>query len=352
MVDPRRIIGSIVTAKACHITSLAECARRYGSNKSTKTLDGVVTEVVVVLNDKNNRTTTNIIADYSFGDCIKRASLNIRCIKAKQSVSIDETMIEEEKEEQAAVEIRMINHVDEANDNPLNMAAAYPTSPSTTSLSATSLGEMGNRQVVENTRQNNNTIDDINATDDNVINNTTQEIIANDTRNDIIAAPNGERWYKDDAATLMDINGSFPFRSWGVKTPIGDLLGSGSNVGERLSRLEVFLLMFPPQQLETILVATNLQLMENNKIATTKGEILKFFGVVLLATKFEFKSRAGLWSSSPPSKYENAPSFGKTGMARTRFDDIWRYIRWGSQPKVRPEGMSSKNFAGCWLMSL
>jgi hypothetical protein len=47
-------------------------------------------------------------------------------------------MIEEEEEKQAAVDIRTLNHFDEANNNPLNMAAAYPTSPSTTSLSATS----------------------------------------------------------------------------------------------------------------------------------------------------------------------------------------------------------------------
>jgi hypothetical protein len=100
MVDPRSIIGSIVTAKACHTTSLAECARRFGSNKPTKTLDGVVTEVVVVQNDGNNRTTRNIVADYSFGDCIKRASLNIRCIKAKAPVTTNEAMVEEEEEAQ------------------------------------------------------------------------------------------------------------------------------------------------------------------------------------------------------------------------------------------------------------
>jgi hypothetical protein len=99
----------------------------------------------------------------------------------------------------------------------------------------------------------------------------TPEIITNNTRNVIMAAPNGERWYKDDAATLMDINGLYLYRFWGVRTPIGDLLGSGSNIGERLSRLEVFLLMFPPQQLETILIATNHQLIENNKITTTIG---------------------------------------------------------------------------------
>jgi hypothetical protein len=84
MVDPRRVIGSIVTAKACHVMSMVECARRYGSNKSTKVLEGVIVEVVVVRNVGNNRTTTNITADYSLTDCVKRATLNIRCVTAKR----------------------------------------------------------------------------------------------------------------------------------------------------------------------------------------------------------------------------------------------------------------------------
>ena len=45
--DPRRIAGSMVEAKACHVTNLAECARRYGSNSKTKRVQGVVTHVEV-----------------------------------------------------------------------------------------------------------------------------------------------------------------------------------------------------------------------------------------------------------------------------------------------------------------
>ena len=33
--DPRRIVSSMVEAKACHVTSLAECARRYCSSSSS-----------------------------------------------------------------------------------------------------------------------------------------------------------------------------------------------------------------------------------------------------------------------------------------------------------------------------
>jgi hypothetical protein len=43
--DNRRTIGSVVEAKACHVTSLAECARRYGAQKSTKYIEGVVVDI-------------------------------------------------------------------------------------------------------------------------------------------------------------------------------------------------------------------------------------------------------------------------------------------------------------------
>ena len=49
-VDPRRIVGSIVEAKACHVMNLAECSRCYGSNSKTKRVQGIVTHVEVIKN--------------------------------------------------------------------------------------------------------------------------------------------------------------------------------------------------------------------------------------------------------------------------------------------------------------
>ena len=45
--DPQRIVGSMVEAKACHVTNLAECSRRYGSNSKTKRVQGIITHVEV-----------------------------------------------------------------------------------------------------------------------------------------------------------------------------------------------------------------------------------------------------------------------------------------------------------------
>ena len=68
-------------------------------------------------------------------------------------------------------------------------------------------------------------------------------------------------------------------------------------------------------------------------------EILKFFGILVLMTRFEFESRASLWSTFSLSKYVPVDHFGKTGMFRPRFDFLFRCIRFSDQPNRRPAGM-------------
>ena len=68
--------------------------------------------------------------------------------------------------------------------------------------------------------------------------------------------------------------------------------------------------------------------------------MIKWFGIIILATRFEFGDRSSLWSTVSQSKYRPAPDFGKTGMNRHRFDMLWRHVRWSHQPDVQYEGMS------------
>jgi hypothetical protein len=75
--------------------------------------------------------------------------------------------------------------------------------------------------------------------------------------------------------------------------------------------------------MQEIVRLTNERLGEANKVMTTAGEVLKSVGVMILSTKFEFKSRSSLWlTTTPTSKFIAAPSFGATGMSRMRFDDL------------------------------
>ena len=44
--------------------------------------------------------------------------------------------------------------------------------------------------------------------------------------------------------------------------------------------------------------------------------MIKWFGIIILATHFEFGNKASLWSNVSRSKYRSAPAFDNTGMNR------------------------------------
>ena len=76
--DPRRIVGSRVEVKACHVTNLAECLRRYGSNSKTKRVQGIMTHVELIKNLTTNSTMTFVTAAYDLGGMmIRPRRLNI-----------------------------------------------------------------------------------------------------------------------------------------------------------------------------------------------------------------------------------------------------------------------------------
>ena len=103
-------------------------------------------------------------------------------------------------------------------------------------------------------------------------------------------------------------------------------------------------MLFPPEQLQLILQLTNNELAMARKNSTTAGEIVKFFGELLLVTRFEFGSWASLWSNTSTNKYIPAPSFGLTGMPRKQFDDLWMCIRFSDQPHNHPSEMTSEQY--------
>ena len=67
MVDPRCAVGAFVKAKALHVTSNAECSRRYGAGKKDKWLVGVVKEVRVTVVERTNRRTRDVVVEFNLG---------------------------------------------------------------------------------------------------------------------------------------------------------------------------------------------------------------------------------------------------------------------------------------------
>ena len=115
---------------------------------------------------------------------------------------------------------------------------------------------------------------------------------------EVAATVHDQEWFVDDPVTKLPVNGNYHSRNWAVKTRMGYMLGRGGDHQNSYSRLEYFLMLFPPQQLQN--VTTN--------------------------------------------KYIPAPSFGLTGMPQKRFDDLWMCIRFSEQPPNRPSDMTSEQY--------
>jgi Transposase IS4 len=54
--------------------------------------------------------------------------------------------------------------------------------------------------------------------------------------------------------------------------------------------------VFPKEQLRMMVEQTSDNLQMNGHPKVTKGELLKWFGILLLVTRFEFGERKELWS--------------------------------------------------------
>ena len=119
------------------------------------------------------------------------------------------------------------------------------------------------------------------------------------------------KWYTNHAATQLDINGPSTICEFVIKNITGARIKRGSDIQRCFSRLDYFLMMFPPKQLRLIVQLTNVELSRDNKPTTTVGEILKMFGIMIMLTRFEFGARSELWCTTQRSKYIPTPSLGQ-----------------------------------------
>ena len=89
-----------------------------------------------------------------------------------------------------------------------------------------------------------------------------------------------------------------------------------------------FLIMFPPSQLTQCTFFTIIVLRKQKMKEIATGKILKFFGRLILMSKFEFCKRRDLWTNISKHIYVPAPALGKTGIPRNRFDLLRQWIVW------------------------
>jgi len=162
----------------------------------------------------------------------------------------------------------------------------------------------------------------------------------------------GLHWFT--GITDVDVNGPVSARLWKMTcqhtgnflTPGCDANYNRDNDNTKYTPYKFFMACFPGGQLKSMVDLTSIAVREVGLPSTTTGEILKWLGITVLITRFQFADRASLWSCNPPSKYVPSPNIGaKTGMARARYDSLLQHMVWSFQPRVREEGMSSESYS-------
>ena len=285
----------------------------------------IMTHVEVIKNSTTNRTTTFVMAAYDLGGMmICPCRLNIQSVKAVPTPT-------------AATVTTAGGTLLGSTDGDLTMTEVMTPPPATeptlealmnTDTSSEEPTVAVLRETQPLTTENNNNI-----------------IANNDTPlPEVAAMVHDQEWFVDDPAMKLPVNGNYHFRNWAIKTRMGYMLGQGGDHQNSYSCLEYFFMLFPPEQLQLILQLTNNELAMARKNYTMAGEIVKFFGVMLLVTWFEFGSRASLWINMSTNKYIPAPLFGLTGMPWKQFDDLWMCIRFSDQPHNRPSEMTSEQY--------
>ena len=353
MSDSRLVVGNYVIAKAIHITSVAECARRFGSLYKEKIILGIVRDVVIDTNNVGGRKLKKVTADFELDSCItKRKSLPLCSVKEYTlPVKLAPSLIEVEdvvKTMEGSVAVAAAAAQHETTPPP----AFKMTTKDNTTLQCnskdvqlpgieTQLQQQSPAVSIASFQTNGSSSST--TTSASTTTNTEPEHNKNAT-----VTCHGTKWYIDNAKAGKSINGPVYTRNWSVVVSTGEQWAHGCNRDMLISRLDVFLQMFPPVQLRLIVRLTNQQLERYQHQLMTSGELLKFFGLLILATKFEFTSRASLWSKTSLEKFESAPNFGRTGMHRDRFDTIFRHIRFSEQPTTRPDHLNSNQYR--WML--
>ena len=105
-----------------------------------------------------------------------------------------------------------------------------------------------------------------------------------------------------------------------VIEPIDEIISRGHSPSQ-MQPMDYFMWMFPQEHLALMVSYTNDAMQSRGLRLTTRGDILKFFGVLILIIRIEFGSRRYLWSSQLSSKYLPKPQFGNI-ISRTRFEEL------------------------------
>ena len=334
----RKYVGGRIHAKATFVTAVSECRRRFGARYKEKMLNGTVLNCSSKTSRTSNKRQTFVQGEFEIGDTTRVVELLLRNVGRGHIPDIDG---------------------DNQSQSLLSQATST-TTPSTNTEDDTTV-PFPNAPAAANNITNVTAASVADVTDDNTaptVGPGSRHLTAmlyqphHDTTfngSEPVTDAHGTKWFDDQQSTQTHINGEVRQRAWYYELSTGTRIGELGDTQHRFSRYEYFLMMYPYNQLESEARWTSKELTDAGKEPTTPGELLKYKGIQLLATRFQFNKRSDLWSTTTTRcRYIAPPNFGMTGMSRQRFDDITSCLRCSWQPKNKPDGVSSENYR--WML--
>jgi Transposase IS4 len=127
---------------------------------------------------------------------------------------------------------------------------------------------------------------------------------------------------------------------------MGEDMSEDDAVGIDQSVLDYFLACFPPNAMKNIIYLTNKKLEEDKKPDIGMGELLKFFGVLILIMQNKFSNHRDLWSPNLHNRFIPTLAIGMTTLRISKhwFDILLANMTFSDQPETPPEGMSSEKY--------
>jgi hypothetical protein len=123
----------------------------------------------------------------------------------------------------------------------------------------------------------------------------------------IVQVTHGCVWEKSIAQDVV-VSPDLPSIQWYWIDNFGEKIYPCSRNLSAITQLQIFNQVFPKEQLSLILSLTNEKISVVRGKKLTEGELIKFFGIVILETCFEFAARRDLWSQTKKNKVQRGSS--------------------------------------------
>jgi hypothetical protein len=294
MTDPRMAVGASVWVKGSCVTNDCELHRRYGSNAKTIYIPGIVTRGFLQPSQRGRNMKYIEAVFYYGGSDTKSATVPMSQVKWELPILAPYPEgLDLFRADKGVVRMQGLDSPSTASSVTMDPTAARDEVEMNTIVRV--INEGPPRVSLDNS----------------------------DTNSYPVVTVNGIDWSIDETACRVELNGRRIDYEWSMKDVHGNLFRQFSDTTKKLSRLDYFLMMFPPSAIRHMTTLTNIELDKMGESDMDFGELIQFLGIILLITRADFPLQRYLWSTESFSKYLPPFAFGWLGMTRNRFKAIW-----------------------------